>query len=145
MNLEGQSGNSASQGFGLAVDDMFVEWFEFVLNPDATSCANGQCAVIELPSTQVYEGVTSIPVSLLDSSPYGSACVGGPRNQQRCFSSNGNADCSPGVCNPTTNDCNYDGLFNGPEDSDDCDDNGVPDVVALATSEVDFGEVIVLN
>jgi hypothetical protein len=145
LNLEGATGNSATQGFGLAVDDMFVEWKEFVLNPDITSCATGQCAVMELPSGQLYEGVTSIPVSLLDGTPYGFACVGGPNVGDRCFPAQPGNSCSPGSCMPAENDCNFNGKFNDLVDDDDCDNNGTPDVVVLATSEVDFGEIVTLN
>jgi len=145
LNFEGGSGDSAQPGFGLAIDDMFVEWFEFQLVSDVTSCATGQCAVLGLPAGLLYEGVTSIPVSLLDGSPYGFACVGGPSDGGRCFPAHGNSDCLPGSCQPAENDCDFDGLFNGVADSDDCDGDGTPDLVALATSAVDFGESVVLN
>ena len=53
LNLEGQSGNPAGQGFGLAIDDMFVEWFELKLEPDLTECLSGQCAVLDVPSSVI--------------------------------------------------------------------------------------------
>jgi hypothetical protein len=139
------SGNPASQGFGLAIDDMFVEWFEFSQVPDSTTCATGQCAVLDVPSGVIYEGVTSLPISLLDSTPYGSACVGGANDGKVCYAANGDGDCPSGACAPAANDCDLDGFYNGPGDDFDCNNNGTNDVVVLATSEVDTGEIIVLD
>ena len=147
LNLEGVAGTPASQGFGLAVDDMYVEWFEFTQSADTTTCSTGQCATLDVPSGVIYEGVTSLPVSLLDSSPYGSACTGGANNGIVCFAANGNADCPSGFCLPAFNDCDLDGLFNTPGVDDiDCNNNGTPDVVVKATSEVDTaGEIVILD
>jgi hypothetical protein len=145
LTVEGQQGNPAGQGFGLAIDDMFVEWFEFSQVPDTTECSTGQCAVLDVPSAVIYEGVTSLPISLLDTSPYGNACWGGPNSGAVCFAANGNDDCSAGACAPAANDCDLDGLYHGPGDDFDCNNNGVNDVVVLASSEVDTGEIIVLD
>lgn len=147
LNFEGTSANPATQSYGLAIDDMYVEWREFTRSVDVTSCASGSCAAVEVPTTNVYVGNTEIPVSILDATPYNRACVGGTENGNVCFSSDP-SDCTTGggSCLPTTNDCDQDGVFNEVGDDNDCNDNGTPDIVARATSEEDtVGVVVVLD
>ncbi|MCP3982208.1 MAG: S8 family serine peptidase [bacterium] len=58
-----------SPGFGVTVDDMVIEWREFDLVADATNCSvDGQCAAVELETTNFYEGNALLTISVLDSS-----------------------------------------------------------------------------
>ncbi|MCP3978373.1 MAG: S8 family serine peptidase [bacterium] len=54
-------------GYGVAVDDMLVEWREFELVDDATDCdAVGQCAQIHVQTTNVYGPSATLEVSVLE-------------------------------------------------------------------------------
>ncbi|MCP3980277.1 MAG: S8 family serine peptidase [bacterium] len=56
-------------GYGVAVDDMVVEWREFGLVADTTNCATeGQCAAMEVESTNFYEGNALVKISVMDAS-----------------------------------------------------------------------------
>jgi hypothetical protein len=58
------------RSYGLAVDDMVVKWREFVLDPDVTDCAaSHNCAVINLATTNVFQGQTVLSVTLLEPTP----------------------------------------------------------------------------
>ena len=146
VNFEGTAQVPAKKDYGLAIDDMFVEWREFTLEQDASDCADGSCATIELTATNVFDGNSSIGISLLEASPYGFACddtglVCFPRTEDVSEDR-----CPTGSCIAALNDCDLDGDFFGAGDDGDCDDDGTPDVVVKATSEAEVeGEIVVLN
>jgi hypothetical protein len=86
---EGTGTNQAMQSYGLAMDDMAIEWREFTLEGDLVDCAtSGSCAVLELTSGTVFLGQTAITVTLLESTP------------------------------PSENDCDNDGIDDGVDDCD---------------------------
>ncbi|ANM30160.1 hypothetical protein ABI59_12140 [Acidobacteria bacterium Mor1] len=105
---EGTIDEEPETGFGASIDDMVFMWKEVALDPDLTECAAGACAVVELQSTNFYEGNSVVTVSVLDPTPYGPDGV---------------------------NDCNGNGSFSDGDDDTDCDNDGTPDVIALATSD----------
>ncbi|ANM28360.1 hypothetical protein ABI59_00040 [Acidobacteria bacterium Mor1] len=116
---EGTEDEQPVTGFGAAVDDMVFQWKEIQLDPDTTACTGGACAVLELATTNFFEGSALLNITALDASPYGPDGV---------------------------NDCNDDGDFTDPGDDTDCDDNGTADIVVKATSETELnGELVVLN
>jgi len=114
VNFEGTTTGQAQQSYGLAIDDMVVKWREFVLEPDATDCAvSGSCAVVELATSNVFEGQTVLTITVLEVTP------------------------------DASNDCDLDGASDG---TDDCNANGIPDVVVEATSQADVaGEIVWLD
>jgi hypothetical protein len=68
VNFEGTQVNLAQQSYGLALDDMVFKWREFVLEPDVTDCdESGSCAVVELATSNVFQGQTILTISLLDA------------------------------------------------------------------------------
>jgi hypothetical protein len=70
VNFEGTVANQARQSYGIAVDDMVVKWKEFVFESDVTNCdASGNCAVIELATTNVFQGETVLTVTVLETTP----------------------------------------------------------------------------
>ena len=76
-------------GYGIGVDDVVVEWREFNLIDDATACGgNGECAVINLQTTNFFEGNALMTVTVLEKSP------------------------------PADNDCDFDDLPDGTIDCD---------------------------
>ena len=105
--FQGEVANASVSSYGEAIDDMVVEWREFTLVEDATDCAAGSCATVELTSTNIFAAVTSTGVTVLDASPYGSACsdTGLP-----CFAGAA-TDCTTGSCDPAFNDCLLDGDY----------------------------------
>jgi hypothetical protein len=111
----------AIPSFGLAIDDMVVEWREFVRVEDQTDCApmggtgpGGSCAALDAATSSLFEGSGLITVTVVETSP------------------------SP-------NDCDEDGSPDVPDDFD-CDDDGTPDVVVEASSLGDAtGERVVAN
>ncbi len=129
--------NPATVGYGLAVDDMVIEWREYNLIQDATDCAaSGSCATLQLDTANIFGGQTSLVVTLLETTPYGTSPPPGPF--VNCVATPGNTVCR--------SDCNLDGDFVDGADDADCDDNGTPDVVVKATSDVEaLGEKFVLN
>ncbi len=112
--------DAAAQSFGLAIDDMEVEWEEFVLVDDATDCASsGSCATIALDRTNFFTGNSIISVTVIDAFPYGE---------------------------DGANDCDFNGSFGDGVDDTDCDDDGTDDVTANFSSEVEpFGENVICN
>jgi hypothetical protein len=119
---EGTPGTVPQAGFGIVIDDMTLQWREFDLQEDTTECnpllGGGSCASVEIEQTRVFEGSTTLGVTILDQYPYDST-------------------------SPTDlNDCELDGAFDG---TDDCNGNGTPDIVARATSESTDEEVVVLD
>ncbi len=122
FNEEGTTGTQPGIGFGIAIDDMFVAWSEVELVPDTTECdpllGGGSCASIEIDQTRIFETSTTVDVTILESTPYDST--------------------NPG----DLNDCDLDGAFDG---TDDCNGNGIPDIVARATSESTDVEALVLD
>jgi len=117
---EGISGNQPSAGYGVGVDDMVIEWREFSLAKDTTSCATGVCATLTVAVTNMFEGSGVVTVTVLDA--------------------------SPGDVGTQANDCNFDGDTTDPGDDTDCDNNAVQDVVVKAFSDAEpAGEVVVLN
>jgi hypothetical protein len=120
ITLEGTIDQQPQAGFGVAIDDMVAQWREFDLQQDTTECdpasGGGSCASIQIEQTRIFEGSAIVRVTILDSHPY----------------------------DPSTdlNDCDLDGAY---EQTDDCNDNGIPDVVALARSESADQEVIILD
>ena len=120
--FEGDSFQQAAPGFGVAVDDMLVQWREYKLIEDAADCTAGACATVVVDQGQVFEGNTVLGVRILDSSPYGA------------------------VAPFDRNDCDGNGLYTDPTDDVDCDNNGVSDVIFLATSVAEpQGERVVAN
>ena len=136
VSFEGTSSDPATQSYGMGLDDMYVEWRELARGPDTTSCVTGQCAALEVTQANLFDSEAVVAISLLDSTPYGAACIGGNRAGEVCYPSGSpfGFDCGEGLCGPTANDCDLDGLYDGDNDDDDCDDDGVQDVVAHATS-----------
>ncbi|MCP3979171.1 MAG: S8 family serine peptidase [bacterium] len=56
-------------GFGVAVDDMVIEWREYQLVTDSTDCAiYGQCAAVAIEQNNLYEGSASLTITVLDAS-----------------------------------------------------------------------------
>ncbi len=122
INLQAPTGDDdpAAQAYGLAIDDMEVEWEEFTLVDDATDCASGgSCAVVEIDTGGVYTSSSIIGITVLDQFPYGEDGV---------------------------NDCNSDGDFTDGDDDTDCDNNGTDDVIVNVSSEVEpLGENLACN
>ena len=75
--FEAGPGLEATPGFGLAVDDMVIEWAETDLEEDQTGCeaSDGECAVVSLQGQLLFEGNAIVPVTIVDRSPYGAAGV----------------------------------------------------------------------
>jgi hypothetical protein len=70
VNFEGTPASQSQRSYGLAVDDMVVKWREFVLETDVTDCAvSGSCAVIELATTNVFQGQTVLTITVLEGTP----------------------------------------------------------------------------
>ena len=62
LTFEGTAYQPAKQDYGLAIDDMVIEWREFTLVPDASDCAEGSCATIQVTTTNVFDGNSSIGI-----------------------------------------------------------------------------------
>ncbi len=67
--VEGNSTTSPTAGFGVAIDDMVLRWREFRLDKDETACSGGACAVIELQTTNFFEGNALLEITVLETSP----------------------------------------------------------------------------
>jgi hypothetical protein len=70
---EQRPGGTEAQGsYGYAVDDVLIEWREFRLIPDETDCAveatGGNCAVLDVASSQFFEGNAILAVTVLENS-----------------------------------------------------------------------------
>jgi len=101
-------------GFGIAVDDMVLEWREFYLDDDNATCGSGgECAVISLQSANFFESSALLEITLLEKSP------------------------------SAVNDCDLDGDTDGPGDAADCDSDGTNDLPVKVTSEAEIeGEIV---
>ncbi len=110
------------KGYGVAIDDMVLEWKEVrVVEDTTTSCATGSCATLDLSTTQSYSSLGRIDITVTDYSP------GKPAG--------GN------------NDCNHNGMYTDAGiDRTDCDDDGRRDVFVRGTSLAEpAGEWVILN
>lgn len=145
---EGTVSTVPGVGFGATIDDMVVEWREIRLDEDTTTnCGlGGACASIDLQSTNFFDGLARLNVTVLDTSrgnasgnnncDFNYACYNNPATI--CTQ---DSDCGTG----TTALCNQ-MHYGDPGDDNDCDNNGTVDVVARATSDAELkGEWIVLN
>jgi hypothetical protein len=104
-------------GYGIGIDDMFFEWREIFLTDDNSTCATGgECAVINMHTTNFFEGNTVLEITVLEKTP------------------------------PAVNDCDFDGDTDDAGDVADCDSDGVRDLAIKATSETEVtGEIIYAN
>ncbi len=65
--MEGTSFGTPDNGYGLAIDDVALEWDEIHPVEDNANCAlNGQCAAISIKMIGMYEPNTLVPVTVLD-------------------------------------------------------------------------------
>ena len=98
------------RGYGVAIDDMVLEWMEIRAVEDTSAdCGTGSCATLDVAATQSYQSLGEVDVTVTDSSP------GKPAG--------GN------------NDCNHNGVYTDAGiDSTDCDGNGRRDVYVKASS-----------
>jgi hypothetical protein len=117
INFEGTTDSVAQQSYGVALDDMVFKWREFTLAADETDCGEGgSCAVVEVATTNVFQGETVLTISLLEPVP------------------------------DPFNDCDLDGTHDGVTNCDAATGNTDPDVVVKVTSEAEVtGEIVVLN
>jgi hypothetical protein len=115
------SSGNAPNSYGVAVDDMVVSWKETRLDEDTHTClGSGECADIEVKSTLSYDANSLVEITVTDKSPYDPV--------------------------HNVNDCNGNGVFTDPGDDQDCDNNGIPDVTVLLTSDAEVtGEIAILN
>jgi hypothetical protein len=64
---EGTSSGTPTAGYGLAIDDIVLEWDEIIPIQDNTDCSvNGQCAALSVKTSSMYEGNSLVPVVVLD-------------------------------------------------------------------------------
>jgi hypothetical protein len=105
-------------GFGIAVDDMYFEWREFFLTDDNSTCSSGgECATIDMQTTNFFEGSTRLEITVLEK--------------------------SPPWTHGSSNDCDFDDVTDG---TYDCDSDGTNDLPVKAYSEVETaGEIIFAN
>ncbi len=119
---EGVGTSSQVRGYGVAIDDMVLEWKESTVVEDTTTnCAGGSCSTLDVATTQSYNTLGRLDITVTDTSP------GNPAG--------GN------------NDCDHNGVYiDAGVDSTDCDGDGRRDVYVHATSLADpAGEWVVLN
>ncbi len=120
--FEGTTSLAPKNGYGVAIDDMVVEWKETRTDEDTTTnCSTaGACATLNLSAGTFYSGLAVLEITVTDRSP-------------------GNL---LGV-----NDCDHNGLYTDlGVDDNDCDNNGTPDVPLQAYNDVEpLGEWVVLN
>ncbi|MGI0149917.1 MAG: hypothetical protein ACREDF_10355, partial [Thermoplasmata archaeon] len=122
--VEGTADFPVIPGFGVAVDDMVMEWREYSLDKELSSktpCSSGgACAAIDLQSDNLYESNSFITITVLDATPYDAT-------------------------NPK-NDCNGNSVYTDVGDDTDCDNNGTQDVTVKLFSDAEtIPEVAVLN
>jgi hypothetical protein len=60
---------AAQPSYGIGVDDMVLEWREYTLVDDAASCASGQCAVIDLQASALFENSAALTITVLEKTP----------------------------------------------------------------------------
>ena len=159
-------GNPVTPGFGLAVDDVFVEWREFTLVDDATACiaaegsGGGACAVMDVDQINVFEGRSALRITALENTPHGapdrcSFDSNDPDNLPDTCGVSGagctaNADCQGLGLRATDNDCDDNGSWLDAGDDTDCDDDGRQDLTVVVTSTAELqangaGEIVALN
>jgi hypothetical protein len=64
---EGTTSGTPTPGYGLAIDDVVLEWDESHPIEDETDCAlNGQCASISVKTISMYEANSLVPITVLD-------------------------------------------------------------------------------
>ena len=57
-------------GYGIGVDDVVMEWREFSLLQDTTDCAaGGECAVVDVQTSNFFEGNSLITITVLEKTP----------------------------------------------------------------------------
>jgi len=151
VNFEADSNPEATTGFGIAVDDMKFEWREFTLEQDTTNCAiSGTCATLDIQTSNFFEGVARLDITLADTSPHSPTDPVNDCNLDGDFTDDGicSGDNSV-ICSITTADCSGIGVCVANSDfadDTDCDNNGTSDVVVEATNEAEVtGEIVVLN
>jgi hypothetical protein len=152
-------------GYGLGIDDMVVQWREFLLEQDETSCtpvdggggldSGGTCASVELDTTQLYVGGAVLGVSIVDPFPYDSVPDAGPPPSQNYNDCNNDGDytdagtCSIGgaACDPEAgaDPCQPSNGFCVGADDRDCNNNGTADIIATATSASLDVEILALD
>ena len=172
VNVESDSNTAPVGGFGLSIDDMVVQWREVSTQLDATDCATGQCAVLDVQAGSTFGGNTILDVTLIEASPYGRrcalrACGAAPDTlcttdadcptgtcgiNRACFAdadcdNSGSGGADEGTCLPATNDCDGDGDYFGPDDDRDCDNDTIDDIAIECFTETENspGERVVLN
>jgi hypothetical protein len=55
--------------YGVGVDDVVVQWREFTVVPDETSCSSGSCAAIRVQGDNIYELESGLTISVLETTP----------------------------------------------------------------------------
>ena len=149
---EGTEDEQPVTGFGAAIDDMVFQWKEVRLDPDATNCStSGACAVLELATTNFYEGSALLEITALEATPpavnncnqnfvcetLATSCSARAKESPEC-----DTDPGPGV---TLEAC-VDVLTDAGIDDNDCDNDGTSDILVRATSETELqGELVILN
>ncbi|HEX4825310.1 MAG TPA: hypothetical protein VFV19_13470 [Candidatus Polarisedimenticolaceae bacterium] len=135
----------APNSYGVAVDDMVISWKETRLDEDTHTCAgSGECADIEVKSTLSYDANNLVEVTVTDKSPYDPVHPVNDCNRNGTFT-------DTGLCNGTGPVCSNDaGCSAGQHcvgaDDTDCNDNGIPDVTVVLTSDAEVnGELAVLD
>ena len=156
INFESDVATGPISSYGWGVDDMVVQWREFRLDQDQSDCeVGGSCATIDLMTVNVFEADGSLEVTVHDATPYGRRCTSTGRCTVSGASCTTDAGCTPdgGLCKhlpcsgaldcteagescaSSFNDCDGNGHYFDGGDDDDCDDDGVQDVIAVATSQ----------
>ncbi|HEX6852516.1 MAG TPA: hypothetical protein VF139_14050 [Candidatus Polarisedimenticolaceae bacterium] len=94
INLESGTSTAAVGGFGVAIDDVVMEWREFRQDKDSTVCgASGPCATIELQTTNFFEGNARIDVTALEQSPWKAGQLANNCNLDRVCANNAAQSC----------------------------------------------------
>jgi len=69
IDFEGTPTNQSKASYGMAVDDLVIKWREVSLQTDATVCTTGTCAVLELATSNVFEGQTVLTITAIEATP----------------------------------------------------------------------------
>jgi hypothetical protein len=70
ITFEGEAAQQAVPSYGLAVDDVVVQWREFTLELDATNCVtSGACATLDLDVSNVFDGQAVLYIRAMESTP----------------------------------------------------------------------------
>ena len=81
LNFDANTSPEAVTGFGLAVDDMKIEWREFTLEEDATDCGDdvggpyAACATVILKTGNFFEGSARVEVTVIDHTLAPNECI----------------------------------------------------------------------